>query len=193
MSGQEQGFSVEERVRWTTLALQRNLFQIRSCEEHHTQAVSVGAQLVASMLLWVTTLPLEEVLDELTLGPLSPSLRRRWGEMDFRRTYPEGFRVNLPKWRQALSRGQVEVVLQGGDGEVWGLRAWLNSSDGDRSEWEMGLDRARLEGIVNLLCAALSEWRTPPESRSLQSSSTAVERSVRRRRQRGRKSNSPEG
>ncbi len=157
-------FSTEQRVRFTALAASRNLSHIRWREESPlgvTNPASVGLQLVTSLLLWVATAPLEQVLNDLDDDPLTPKLRRLWAGMDFDPGNPAGLRVTLPKWRQAIARGQVEPILNKNGWDVEGVRAWLGGPRGIGVVWEMTLDRARLEVIVDGLAAALPYWGTP--------------------------------
>lgn len=61
-------FNEEQRTRFTTLALKRNLGHIRWREEHPygvSNAASVGLQLAATLLLWIATSPLEQAMKEL--------------------------------------------------------------------------------------------------------------------------------
>ncbi|MCP2015907.1 hypothetical protein L1280_003090 [Deinococcus sp. HSC-46F16] len=157
-------FSEEQRTRFTTLAVRRNLSHVRWREVNPygiTNPVSVGLQLAATLLLWIATSPLEQAMNELDGDPFNPKLKRHWGEPDFQPDHPEGLRANLPRWREAIAQGKVEMVL-GGDGwHVIGLRARLGEPGGDSPVWEMTLDRERLEFIVDTLAWALPFWRTP--------------------------------
>lgn len=157
-------FTTEQRVRFTTLAVKRNLGHIRWREEHPygmTNPASVGLQLVTSLLLWMATSPLEQVLDDLDSDPLTPKLRKLWAGPDFDPGDPMGLRATLPKWRQAIARGQVEPILNKNGWQVEGVRAWLGGPRGIGTVWEMTLDRARLEAIVDGLTAALPYWGAP--------------------------------
>lgn len=153
-------FPLETRNRLTTLALKRNLSHIRWREEHPygvSNPASVGMQLAMTLVFWLATCPLEEAMAALDNDPLSPKLKKQWAEPDFQAEHPEGLRFNLPKWREALARNQVAPILAGDGWYVVGLRAWLN----DAPEWEMSLNRERLELIVGTLSYALIFWEMP--------------------------------
>lgn len=157
-------FSDEQRTRFTTLAVRRNLSHIRWREVNPysvTNPVSVGLQLAATVLLWIATSPLEQAMNELDSDPLNPKLKRLWGEPDFQPDHPEGLRANLPRWREAIAQGKVEMVLAGDGWYVVGLRARLGEPGGDSPVWEMTLERERLEFIVDTLAWALPFWRFP--------------------------------
>ncbi|GMA15946.1 tyrosine-type recombinase/integrase [Deinococcus metallilatus] len=157
-------FSEEQRTRFTTLAVSRNLSHVRWREVNPygaTNPVSVGLQLAATLLLWIATSPLEQAMNELDGDPLNPKLKRLWTEPDFQPDHPEGLRANLPRWWEAIAQGKVEMVLAGDGWYVVGLRARLGEPGGDSPVWEMTLDRERLEFIVDTLAWALPFWRTP--------------------------------
>lgn len=153
-------FSEEQRLRFTTLALKRNLQHVRWREKNPlgmSNEASVGLQLTATFLLWIATSPLEQVMTDLDSDPLSPKLRRLWTAPDFQADDPEGLRFNLPRWRTAIAQSTVEVVLAGDGWTVVGLRAWL----GGESPWVMTLGRERLDTFVDVLAGALPFWRFP--------------------------------
>lgn len=157
-------FTEEQRTRFTTLAVRRNLSHVRWREVNPygvTNPVSVGFQLAATLLLLIATSPLEQAMNELDSDPLNPKLKRLWGQPDFQPSHPEGLRANLPQWREAIAQGQVQMVLAGDGWYVVGLRARLDEPGGDSPVWEMTLDRERLESIVDTLAWALPFWRFP--------------------------------
>lgn len=162
-------FTLEQRARFTALALKRNLAYVRWREEHpygESNVASVGVQLAATLLLWLATTPLERVMSELDRASLTPKRRKQWEGLDFQPDDPGGLRANLPRWREAVALGQVEVLLSGDGWRVLGLRAWVLETGGGSPVWEMTLDRERLEQIVDTLSSTLPYWSmqfTPPE------------------------------
>ncbi|PTA67573.1 hypothetical protein C8263_12105 [Deinococcus arcticus] len=157
-------FSEEQRLRFTTLALKRNLNHIRWREEHPfgiSNEASVGLQAATTLLLWIATSRLEEVMTELDNDPLNPKLKRLWNEPDFQAGHPAGVRANLSHWRKAIAEGGVEMVLAGDGWAVVGLRASLRTPGGESPVWEMTLSRERLDFIVDTLAWALPFWRFP--------------------------------
>lgn len=157
-------FPVDSRQRLTTLAMKRNLSHVRWRETHPygvSNPASVGLQLAMTLVFWMATCPLEEAMAALDSDPLSPKLKRQWSEPDFQAEHSEGLRFSLPKWREALARGQVAPVLAGDGWYVVGLRAWLDDPGGGSPVWEMSLSRERLELIVDTLSRALIFWEMP--------------------------------
>lgn len=152
---------VEERTRLATLALGSNLKHIRWREvNHYGNPASVGMQLAMTLVFWLASCSLEEAMSALDGDPLTPKSKRQWAEPDFQADEPEGLRFNLPKWREALSRGQVAPMLADGR-QVVGLRAWLDDTGGGSPVWEMSLSRERLEVVVDTLSRALIFWESP--------------------------------
>lgn len=153
-------FPVEERTRVATLAMGSNLKHVRWREEnHYGQPASVGMQLAMTLVFWLASCPLEDAMNALDSDPLTPKSKRQWAEPDFQTGESEGLRFNLPRWREALTRGQVAPILA--DGHVVGLRAWLEVAGGGNPVWQMSLNRERLEVIVDTLSRALIFWETP--------------------------------
>lgn len=144
--------------------MRRNLSHVQWREANPygiTNPVSLGMQLAMTLVFWMASCRLEDAMAVLDHDPLNPKLKRQWAEPDFQPDHPDGLRFNLPRWREALSRGQVEPVLAGDGWYVVGLRAWLGSQGGGRPEWAMSLSRDRLDALVETLGGALIFWDMP--------------------------------